>query len=159
MGLAEKDVEVLAYVASVHDVGMSQIDRSVLNEPGQLDEKAWAEVTLHPVRSAELVKPIEFQEQVTEIIMAHHERMDGRGYPRGLKGEQIPIGARIIGVLDAYESMTAGRPYRHAMTHEEAMRELRQCAGTQFDPGVVGAFAQLFEQQEDTKLVKAREAA
>lgn len=159
LGLVEKDVEILAYVASVHDVGMSQIDRSVLNEPGRLDEKAWAEVALHPIRSAEIVKPIEFQEQVTEIIMAHHERMDGRGYPRGLKGEQIPIGARIIAALDAYESMTVGRPYRHAMSHEEAMRELRQCAGTQFDVKVVDAFAQLYERQDDSKLVRAREAA
>jgi len=159
LGLAEEDVEVLAYVASVHDVGMGQIDHSVLHEPGRLDEEAWAEVALHPLRSAEIVKPIEFQELVTEIILAHHERMDGRGYPRGLKGEQIPIGARIISVLDAYESMTIGRPYRHAMTHADALQELRQCKGTQFDPKVVEAFAQLFESQENTKLVRAGEVA
>lgn len=159
LGLSEADVEALAYVASVHDVGMAQVDPSILNEPGRLDEKAWADVALHPLRSAELVKPIEFQEQVTDIILAHHERMDGRGYPRGLKGEQIPIGARIIAVLDAYESMTMGRPYRHAMTHEEAMRELRQCTGTQFDRRVVEAFAQVPYSKEDTKLVQAGEAA
>jgi hypothetical protein len=159
LALPEKDVEVLAYVASVHDVGMGQIDLSVLQAPGTLDDEAWAEVSLHPLRSAEIVKPIEFQEQVTEIILAHHERMDGRGYPRGLKGEQIPIGARIIAVLDAYESMTIGRPYRQAMTHAEALQELRQCKGTQFDPKVVEAFAQLFEPQENTKLVRAGEAA
>jgi signal transduction histidine kinase/HD-GYP domain-containing protein (c-di-GMP phosphodiesterase class II) len=159
MGLTEEDVEVLAYVASVHDVGMSQIDLSVLQEPGKLDDEAWAEVALHPLRSAEIVKPIEFQEQVTEIILAHHERMDGRGYPRGLKGDRIPLGARIIAVLDAYESMTVGRPYRHAMTHQDAVQELRQHKGTQFDSRVVEAFAQLPEFQENTKLVRAGEPA
>jgi hypothetical protein len=159
LGLTEEDVEVLAYVASVHDVGMGQIDLTVLQEPGRLDDEAWAEVALHPLRSAEIVKPIEFQEQVTEIILAHHERMDGRGYPRGLKAEHIPIGARIIAVLDAYESMTIGRPYRQPMTHAEALQELRQCKGTQFDPRVVEAFAQLFESQQNTKLVRAGEPA
>jgi len=159
LGLKEEDVEALAYVASVHDVGMAQIDLSVLQEPGKLDDVAWAEVALHPLRSAEIVKPIEFQEQVTEIILAHHERMDGRGYPRGLKGDQIPLGARIIAVLDAYESMTVGRPYRHAMSHADAVRELRQCKGTQFDPRVVEAFAQMPEFQENTKPVRAGEAA
>ncbi len=159
LGLPEHDVEVLAYVASVHDVGMGQIDHSVLHEPGRLDEATRAEVALHPHRSAEIVKPIEFQAQVTEIILAHHERMDGRGYPMGLKGSQIPIGARIISVLDAYESMTIGRPYRHAMSHADALRELRQHKGTQFDPNVVEAFAQVFESEEHTKLVRAEEAA
>ncbi len=159
LGLPDDIVDVLAYVASVHDVGMAQIDRSVLNEPGRLDERAWAEVALHPMRSAEIVKPIEFQEQVTEIIMAHHERLDGRGYPRGLRGDQIPLGARIISVLDAYESMTVGRPYRPPVSHEDAVRELRHCAGSQFDPVVVEAFAQLFESQDDTKPVRTKEAA
>jgi len=159
LGLKEEDLEALAYVASVHDVGMGQVDLSVLQEPGQLDDETWAQVALHPLRSAEIVKPIEFQEQVTEIIMAHHERMDGRGYPKGLQGNQIPIGARIIAVLDAYESMTIGRPYREAMTHAEALRELQQCRGTQFDPRVVETFSQVFESEENTKLVRTGEAA
>jgi len=159
LGLPEEEVEVLAYVSSVHDVGMGQIDLSVLQEPGQLDDQTWAKVALHPLRSAEIVKPIEFQEQVTEIIMAHHERMDGRGYPKGLKGKEIPIGARIIAVLDAYESMTIGRPYRHSMSHAEAVQELLANKGTQFDPRVVEAFAQVFESEENTKLVRAGEAA
>jgi len=159
LGLQEEDLEALAYVASVHDVGMGQVDLSVLQEPGRLDDETWAQVALHPLRSAEIVKPIEFQEQVTEIIMAHHERMDGRGYPKGLQGNQIPIGARIIAVLDAYESMTIGRPYREAMTHAEALRELQQCRGTQFDPRVVETFSQVFESEENTKLVRTGEAA
>jgi HD-GYP domain-containing protein (c-di-GMP phosphodiesterase class II) len=105
------------------------------------------------------VKPIEFQEQVTEIIMAHHERLDGRGYPRGLRGDEIPLGARIIAVVDAYESMTMGRPYRQSMSHEDAVREIRRCAGTQFDPKVVEAFIQAAAAEEDTALVRTPEAA
>jgi signal transduction histidine kinase/response regulator RpfG family c-di-GMP phosphodiesterase len=159
LGLPEEDLEVLGYVASVHDVGMGQIDISVLQEPGRLDDEAWAKVALHPLRSAEIVKPIEFQGQVTEIILAHHERMDGRGYPKGLQGSQIPMGARIVAVLDAFESMTIGRPYRQAMGQVEALRELVRNKGTQFDPNVVDAFMQVFETEENTKLVRAGEAA
>lgn len=159
LGLREDEVRALAYVASVHDVGMAHISPAVLHEPGQLDEETRSKVALHPARTVEIVKPIEFQELVTDIIMAHHERMDGRGYPRGLKGDQIPLGARIIAVVDAYESMTVGRPYREAVSHAEALRELRRCAGTQFDPKVVEAFIQAHVRQEDTRLIRAPEAA
>jgi signal transduction histidine kinase/HD-GYP domain-containing protein (c-di-GMP phosphodiesterase class II) len=158
-GLGEEDIQALAYVASIHDVGMSHVGAPVLHEPGALGPEAWAKVAQHPARTVEIVKPIEFQEQVTEIIMAHHERPDGRGYPRGLRGDQIPIGARIIAVVDAYESMTVGRPYRQSMSHEDAIRELRRCAGSQFDPEVVEAFAQLPGIQEDAGLVRTPEAA
>lgn len=159
LGLTEKDLEVLAYVASVHDVGMGHIDPAALNAPGELGPQALAELARHPIRSVETLKPIEFEVQATEIILAHHERMDGRGYPRGLKGEQIPLGARIIGVLDAYVSMTTGRPYRAAMSHNEAVAELRRCAGTQFDARVVDAFMQVSVPQENAKHINAREAA
>jgi len=159
LGVAEPDVSVLAYVASIHDIGMAHVAPSAIHEPGQLDSETWAKVAEHPARTVEIVKPIEFQEQVSEIIMAHHERMDGRGYPRGLRGEQIPLGARIIAVVDAYESMTVGRPYRQAMSHEDALREIRRCSGSQFDPKVVEAFAQLFEPQSVAKLLRAPEAA
>jgi HD-GYP domain-containing protein (c-di-GMP phosphodiesterase class II) len=159
LGLTEEEVQVLTYVASIHDVGMAHVAPSALHEPGQLDPATWAEVAQHPARTVEIVQPIEQQAHVTEIIMAHHERIDGRGYPHGLKGDEIPIGARIIAVVDAYESMTMGRPYRQAMNHEEALRELKRCAGTQFDSKVVETFAQLFPRQEDTNVLRTPEAA
>lgn len=159
LGLSEDELRVLAYVASIHDIGMAQIPAPVLHEPGQLDSETWAEVEKHPARTVEIVRPIEFESRAAELILAHHERLDGRGYPRGLKGEQIPIGARIIAVLDAYESMTLGRPYRQAMAHEDALAELRRCAGSQFDPKVVEAFVQTAGVQEDRKAIPAPEAA
>jgi signal transduction histidine kinase/response regulator RpfG family c-di-GMP phosphodiesterase len=159
LGLAEEDLQALAYVASIHDVGMAHVGAPVLHEPGQLDAETWAQVTQHPARTVEIVEPIEFESHVAELILAHHERLDGRGYPRGLKGEQIPMGARIIAVLDAYESMTLGRPYRQAMSHEEAVAELRRCTGSQFDSKVVEAFVQTADVQEHTSAIQAPEAA
>ena len=159
MGMGEEDLQAVAFVASIHDVGMAHIGPPVLHEPGKLDPEAWAQVAQHPARTVEILKPIEFEERVTEFILTHHERMDGRGYPRGLQGEEIPLGARIIAVVDAYESMTSGRPYRQAMPQAEALRELRRCSGSQFDPRAVEAFCEVLAAEEVGKLVRAPEAA
>jgi HD-GYP domain-containing protein (c-di-GMP phosphodiesterase class II) len=159
VGMAEEEIQAIAFVASIHDVGMAHIGPPVLHEPGKLDPEAWAKVAQHPARTVEILKPIEFEERVTECILAHHERMDGRGYPRGLSGENIPLGARIIAVVDAYESMTSGRPYRQAMPQADALREIKRCSGSQFDPKIVEAFCQVLAAEEATKLVRAPEAA
>ncbi len=159
LGLNEEETRILAYAATIHDVGMAHVSPGILHEPGQLDPETWAQVAQHPIRGVELMKPIEFQSQVSEIILAHHERMDGRGYPRGLSGDEIPVASRIIAVVDAYESMTLGRPYRLPMTHDEAIAELNRCAGTQFDRQVVEVFVQIVATVEDTRLIRAPEAA
>jgi len=141
MGLPEKDVSVLQYVASVHDIGMTEISDEILNKALNLTNEEMRAIQRHPERGAELIRPLEFVEQVSNIILYHHERWDGRGYPMGLKGEEIPIGGRILSVIDAYQSMTIGRPYKHRMTVERAVQELFDCAGTQFDRAVVEAFS------------------
>jgi HD-GYP domain-containing protein (c-di-GMP phosphodiesterase class II) len=159
VGMAEEEIQAVAFVASIHDVGMAHIGPPVLHEPGKLDPEAWAKVAQHPARTVEILTPIEFAEKVIECILAHHERMDGRGYPRGLSGEDIPLGARIIAVVDAYESMTSGRPYRQAMPQVDALREIKRCSGSQFDPKIVEAFSQVLAAEESTKLIGTPEAA
>ena len=94
----------------------------------------------HPTLGCEIAKSIPFLEASADIVYAHHEHYDGSGYPRGLKGEEIPLGARIFAVADAYDAMTSDRPYRDALGHDYAVEEVRRCAGTQFDPQIVQVF-------------------
>jgi HD-GYP domain-containing protein (c-di-GMP phosphodiesterase class II) len=114
-----------------------KVGEGILRRRGGLRVGEYESVKRHPEVGVDIVGPIEFLEQVKEIILHHHERYDGGGYPGGLKGDAIPAGARILGVVDAYSSMLSDRPYRSAMTVEEAIEELRRCSGGQFDPAIV----------------------
>jgi HD-GYP domain-containing protein (c-di-GMP phosphodiesterase class II) len=140
LDLEEKEVAVVQYVASVHDIGMTEVSDEILNKALNLTSEEREQIEQHPQRGAELVRPLEFVEQVSNIILYHHERVDGSGYPMGLRGAQIPLGARILSVIDAYQSMTVGRPYKPAKSIERAVDELVTFAGRQFDTGVVDAF-------------------
>ncbi len=139
LGLPEEDLEVLGYVARVHDVGMLSVDGDLLRSARHLSGEDRDRIERHPHEGVRLLKPIEFASRVNEIILAHQEHFDGRGYPRGLHGEAIPLPARILAVVDAFESMTVGRPYRDPLPEREALEEIPRCAGTQFDPRVVEA--------------------
>jgi len=150
MGLPEKDVTVLQYVASVHDIGMTEISDDILNKTLNLSNEEMRAIQRHPERGAELIRPLEFVEAVSNIILYHHERVDGRGYPMGLKGDEIPVGARILAVIDAFQSMTVGRVYRERRTVEDAVQELVENTGSQFDREVVEAFVAVLK--EDGKL-------
>ncbi len=150
MGLPEKDVSVIQYVASVHDIGMTEISDEILNKALHLSTEERKQIQRHPERGAELIRPLEFVEAVSNIILYHHEHWDGSGYPMGLKGEEIPVGARILSVIDAFQSMTLGRPYRSRKTNESALEELIEHAGTQFDRDVVEAFVAVLK--EDGKI-------
>ncbi len=141
MSLPEKEVSVIQYVASVHDIGMTEISDEILNKALNLSNEEMRAIQRHPERGAELIRPLEFVEAVSNIILYHHERWDGRGYPMGLKGDEIPVGGRILAVIDAFQSMTIGRPYKTRMSVDRAVQELFDCAGTQFDREVVEAFA------------------
>ena len=138
--LGLKDVSRVCHAAVLHDVGKLCIPRSILHKPGRLSETEWRVVRRHPVIGADLLMGVANFGPVRRAILAHHERFDGRGYPFGLAGTEIPIEARLICVVDAYDAMTSERPYRSAMSHVEAVEQLKLGTGTQFDPSVIGAF-------------------
>lgn len=145
MGLGEEEVRMLQYVSQIYDVGMVRVGEEILRKRGGLGVVEYESVKRHPEAGVDIVGPIEFLEQVKEIILHHHERYDGGGYPGGLRGEEIPLGARVLAVVDAYSSMVSERPYRRAMSMEEAVEELRRCSGSQFDPQVVDKFINILK--------------
>jgi len=124
----------------LHDVGKIGIVDGILNKPGKLTEEEWAKVKEHPVKGAHILEGVEEFKEYALVARHHHERWDGKGYPDGLKGKQIPNGARVLAVADAYDAMTSDRPYRKAGTPIEAAKELLKCKGTQFDAEAVDAF-------------------
>ena len=158
VGLSAEDAEVLGYVARVHDVGMLEIDDGLLLSARRWSPEERRDVEGHPQAGVQMLRPIELTSKVNEIILGHHEHWDGRGYPRGLAGDQIPLAARVLAVVDAWESMTAGRPYREPVAEAEAIAEIRRCGGTQFDPRVVEEFARLLA-EEAAPDVKGRASA
>jgi diguanylate cyclase (GGDEF)-like protein len=139
--MPDPEVDVLLGAAELHDVGKVAIPDAILNKPGALDEAEWGFIHRHTLVGQRIVSAAPVLAGVGELIRSSHERWDGGGYPDGLAGEDIPLGARIIAVCEAYEAMTSGRAYRRrALAPAEAAAELRRCAGTQFDPIVVAAF-------------------
>jgi GAF domain-containing protein len=142
LGLSQGDVDLLGHVASIHDVGMTRLSLE-LDGPKALDDDGRRELERHPEVSVEILRPFGDQGRVNQIILTHHERWDGGGYPRGIRGEDIPLGGRILAVVDAYDSMVKGRPYRAQKSRAEACAELERHAGSQFDPRVVEAFLRL----------------
>jgi HD-GYP domain-containing protein (c-di-GMP phosphodiesterase class II) len=124
----------------LHDVGKLNLDETVLTKPGPLDDDEYREIKRHPLAGARLIRGIEALRPALPHILFHHERWDGSGYPSGRAHEQIPIGARIVAVADAFDAMTSPRPYRPPLSLSRALAEVAGGAGTQFDPGVVRAF-------------------
>ncbi|MFH0769276.1 MAG: HD domain-containing phosphohydrolase [Chloroflexota bacterium] len=140
LGLPQESIDRIVLAALVHDIGKIGVRESVLNKPGRLTREEFQHVQKHPEVGERILSPIAGDEEILKFIRNHHGRFDGTGYPDGLKGEQIPLGARILAVADAYEAMTSERPYRKAMSEEAACFELECCKETQFDPEVVSAF-------------------
>ena len=138
--LSAEEMETLEYASILHDVGKIAIDAQILNKPGTLTPVEWDMIREHPVIGANILKEIPFLEKASELVMYHHERYDGKGYPEGLKGEDIPVGARLIAVADAFDTMTTDRSYRAAFSVDYSIRELKRCSGTQFCPIAVEAF-------------------
>lgn len=137
----------LGYGYMLHDVGKILIPDSILNKPGPLDDDEWEVMASHPLRGFELVKPLRLLGDASLVIRSHHERWDGRGYPDGLKGEQTYLPARIFTVCDTFDAMTTDRPYRKALSIDDALHEIERHAGTQFDPEIAREFIALCEER------------
>ena len=146
LGLSDDEITPLLQAASLHDVGKAAIPDSILNKPGPLTDDEWDFMRRHTLIGERIVSAAPALSEAARLVRASHERWDGNGYPDGLAGKKIPLGARIISVCDAFDAMTSARPYRDAIEAAAALAELRRCAGAQFDPDVVNAFGRaLFE--------------
>jgi HD-GYP domain-containing protein (c-di-GMP phosphodiesterase class II) len=140
----------------LHDIGKVGIPESILCKPGPLTELEWVVMRSHPTQGARIVEPIPFMGDAVDIVRSHHERWDGEGYPRGLRGEEIPLAARIFAIADSFDAMTSDRPYRSALEPEQAVDEIRRGAGTQFDPRCVRAFEDLIARDDAFRVVDHR---
>lgn len=141
MGISdEQQLKVLEYGSLLHDIGKIGIPDAILKKPGKLTDEEWTVMKTHPTVGYKILHRIEFLEEASQIVLHHHERWDGTGYPEGLKGEAIPLGSRIFAVADTVDAMTSERPYRKALSFEVASEELKKFKGIQFDTRVVDAF-------------------
>lgn len=148
MKMSEYDIKCLRLSALLHDIGKIEIPSEILNKKGKLTEEEFRLMKKHPEQSADIVKSLSGMENIVEDILCHHERYDGTGYPAGISREQIPLGARIIAIADAFDAMLTDRPYKKALSLEEARRELLENSGTQFDPALVKIFVDQFNELE-----------
>jgi HD-GYP domain-containing protein (c-di-GMP phosphodiesterase class II) len=147
LGMRGDDLRDLKLAALLHDIGKIGVPGEILNKQGPLNDEEFEVMKQHTIIGEQIIAPIEFLEGVRPMVLHEHERWDGRGYPHGLRGEDIPLGARIIFVCDAWHAMTSDRPYRQALPEDEARRRLRAGAGSQFDPAVVDAFVDVLDGQ------------
>jgi len=146
LGLSSRDMETLELLAKFHNLGKSNIPDKVLNKKTSLNDQEQKVIRLHPEKGYRLARTSNKLSAIAELILKHHERWDGKGYPLGLKGNEIPVECRVLAVADAFTAMTAGRPYKKSCSSEEAVQELKKCAGSQFDPRVVETFCLLIDE-------------
>jgi len=138
--LSEEMMRRIMFGALLHDIGKLGVVDSIIHKKGKLDEREWEALKIHPSLGSDIVEKMEFLTGVSEIVRHHHESWDGRGYPDGVRAREIPLGARVVAVADAFDAMTTDRSYRRALSTEQAIQRLEASAGTQFDPGIVRVF-------------------
>ena len=159
LGLPESSLVDIERGAMLHDVGKIGVPDAVLKKPAALDDMEWEAIRKHPLLAGMMISKVGFLEGTTPILLYHHERFDGTGYPFGLTSDKIPLEARLFSVVDAYDAMTSNRPYRQAMPHIAAMDEIHAGSGTQFDPAIVDVFARMMTQHPElrSRLPQSRE--
>jgi HD-GYP domain-containing protein (c-di-GMP phosphodiesterase class II) len=140
LGLDDKEIEKIRLACILHDLGKIGVSEGILNKNGKLTDEEYDRVKAHPALGERIIDPFVRDKEIRAIVRHHHERFSGGGYPDGLKGKKIPIGARIMSVADAYDAMTSDRPYRKAMKPDKAKSQLLSNRGSQFDPEAVDAF-------------------
>jgi len=148
LGMYGQELVDLSYAAYLHDVGKIKVPDEILTKASALSDEEWEIMKKHTEYGGEMLREKEFLGAAGDMVAAHHERYDGSGYPKGLRGENIPLGARIIAVVDTYDAITSERPYQRAQVKQEAIQELKNHVGTQFDPRVVDAFLRLIERDD-----------
>jgi putative nucleotidyltransferase with HDIG domain len=148
LGWSEERLASLRVGGPLHDIGKLTVSDEVLRKEGRLDASELEQIREHPKVGAKILLRMSAFRDALPYVLYHHERWDGSGYPSGRSGEEIPLEARVLAIADAFDAMTSDRPYRRALTHEEAVAEVERCAGTQFDPEIARVFLELFAEAE-----------
>lgn len=151
LGLSQYDTEMIKEAAMLHDLGKIGISEKILTKRSKLAKKELEEIRKHPGIAADILRPIHVLNSIIPFILYHHERWDGKGYPTGLKGEDIPLGARIVAIADVYQALISNRPYRKALAKANALKIIQEGAGTQFDPKITNVFLNILKKEKDRK--------
>lgn len=149
LGLSDVVLSDLFILAALHDIGKIGIPDQILNKKTRLSPEEWEIMKKHPEIGYRIAQSAPELSPIADKILSHHERWDGNGYPQGLRGEEIPLISRILSIADAYDVMTNGRPYQPPLSQDEALEEIKRCAGTQFDPYIVEIFIKSFSNEID----------
>ncbi len=149
--MSDKEKDLLQMSAFLHDIGKLGVSNSLVGKEGKLNDQEWMVIQEHPEKGVSLLEPLNVPREILDIIRHHHERYDGQGYPYGLAGDNIPLGARIVTIADAYDAMSSDRPYRNALTVRDITEEMERCSGAHFDPDLVKVFVRILQEEELTK--------